>query len=52
MTVGSSITDEYELARTVLGMDDRTLATIALNSTIATNMSSTTRNHIIAGVAH
>lgn len=49
---GSSINGEYELARTVLGIDDHTLAEVALNGTTATNMSSTTRHRIVTGVAH
>jgi adenosine deaminase len=47
---GSSITDEYEAARQVLGFDDSTLAEIAVNGTVATNMSPQTRAAFIDGV--
>ena len=48
---GSSIADEYRLARTAFAMDDATLAAIAVNGTIATGMSQATRDRIVNGAA-
>jgi adenosine deaminase len=48
---GSSITAEYELARTVVGLDDSTLASLAVNGALATNITPQTRAALIDGAS-
>jgi adenosine deaminase len=47
---GASVTDQYVVAREVWGLDDRTVADIALAGIRATGMSSSTRNRFRAEV--
>jgi adenosine deaminase len=48
---GSTIAQEYELARTVFSLADRELAGIARTSTIRTGMTETTRRAMLEEIA-
>ncbi len=46
----ASITDQYEIARTVWGLDDENIAKFARAGALATGMSTATRDRILAGI--
>jgi len=46
----ASITDQYEIARTVWGLDDATIAKFARAGALATGMGTTTRERLLSGI--
>jgi adenosine deaminase len=46
----AGITDQYEIARTVWGLDDATVAEFARSGALATGMSAATRQRLLTGI--
>ena len=46
----ANITDQYEIARTVWGLDDVTIAGFARSGALATGMSTATRERLLSGI--